>query len=80
MLAARYNKRYKKVELEGRGLRAQIFKEENLEKVRIRVKTLIKLRCGNTEKANKYWLRKRNIKVFTQILILIKSHENPYQG
>lgn len=53
---ARYNMKYKEIEVEGRGPR--YLRSENLNKIGKgdKVKALIKLRCGNMEGANKYWL------------------------
>lgn len=48
--------KYKEIEVEGRGPR--YLRSENLNKIGKgdKVKALIKLRCGNMEGANKYWL------------------------
>jgi len=51
----RYNRRYKELKLEGRGPR--YLKKENIENLsKGEVKALIKLRSGNWEQKNKYWL------------------------
>jgi len=59
---ARYNTRYKEFKaLEGC---PRYLKVENLEEIgkREEVRALVKLRCGNLENANKYWLNKEQWK------------------
>jgi len=54
---ARYNSRYKEIKvLEGC---PRYLKEGNLEEIdkEEEVRALVKLRCGNLENANKYWLK-----------------------
>lgn len=52
---ARYNRNYKKVKMDGDG---PDYLSENLRKFGIgdKIRALIKLRCGNLEENNKYWL------------------------
>jgi len=53
---ARYNIKYKEIKLDGRGpsyLRND--KEKTLDRGED-IRALLKLRCGNLERANKYWL------------------------
>jgi len=53
---ARYNTKYKEIKLEGRGPRyLRQEKGETLNRGE-EVRALVKLRCGNLESANKYWL------------------------
>jgi len=56
---ARYNRRYKEMRLEGKVPR--YLKKENIEdfKKGDEIRALIKLRCGNLEQANKYWLEEK---------------------
>ncbi|XP_071580229.1 uncharacterized protein [Temnothorax nylanderi] len=56
ILEARYNKRYRVLDKANGG--PEYLKKGNLKKVRIGddVRALIKLRCGNLEEVNKYWL------------------------
>jgi len=54
----RYNRRYKEIRLKGRVPR--YLKKENIEDLKKdEVKALVKLRCGNLEQVNKYWLDER---------------------
>jgi len=59
---ARYNRRYKELRLEERGPR--YLKKENIEDLskEDEVRALIKLRCGNLEQKNKYWLDEKHWK------------------
>jgi len=55
ILKAKYNERYKNINVHSRG--PKYLWEENLELGRREeVKALLKLRCGNLDLANKYWL------------------------
>jgi len=56
---ARYNRRYKEIRLEGRVPR--YLKKENIEDLRKgdEMRALIKLRYGNLEQANKYWVEEK---------------------
>jgi len=56
-MKAKYNPRYKEIKaIEGC---PSYLKEENLEYMEIgeEIRALIKLRCGNFENVNKYWLK-----------------------
>lgn len=59
---AKYNWVYKKIRLEGRGV--WYLRKENLVKMGIgrgdEVRALVKLRCGNLEWENKYWLEEKD--------------------
>ncbi|KYM96256.1 hypothetical protein ALC62_13072 [Cyphomyrmex costatus] len=50
---ARYNKKYKEIEAEGKGPR--YLKKVNLQELQ----ALVKLRCGNLEEVNKFWKREK---------------------
>jgi len=56
MRHARYNIKCKEIKLDGRGPR--YLRKENGETLNKseKVRALVKLRCGNLESANKYWL------------------------
>lgn len=57
---ARYNKKYKELE-KGIG-KPGYLKKESLEKIEIgdRIRALIRIRCGNMEENNKYWMEEKN--------------------
>lgn len=56
IMETKYNKRYKEIKTEGQGPR--YLRKAYVNKIGIGngVRALIKLRCGNLEEANKYWL------------------------
>lgn len=55
----RYNKRYREIDLKGRI--PSYLKVRNIANTSMgnEVKAMIKLRCGNLEHANKYWIDER---------------------
>jgi len=69
----RYNKKYKELcNFEGC---PSYLKNENLEEMDRgeEVRALIKLRCGNLEKANKYWLKKDQWTCFAKKVKIVRS-------
>ncbi|KYN08267.1 hypothetical protein ALC62_00750, partial [Cyphomyrmex costatus] len=56
---ARYNKKYKEIEAEGKGPR--YLKKVNLQELQKgdEIRALVKLRCENLKEANKFWKREK---------------------
>lgn len=56
---ARYNSRYKDIDL-GIG-KPSYLREKNMDNILVEeIRALIRIRCGNMEKNNKFWLEKDN--------------------
>jgi len=53
---ARYNIKYKEIKLDEKGPRYLIKENGEILNKGEEVRALVKLRCGNLESANKYWL------------------------